>query len=213
MSPAQFLHLACFCGQVLLQCFGAPFFFFLPLFAQRLRAIIGPNTLHYSYLCSVHTRSRTKDIQVCEEDNSYVHSCTEARRLATANTIASPSLWLDAVSCVILSGAPRPLTAGSMSERWDPADRVLENKSVSLSFPLPLSDFLQIKSNFPNKKKKKSAAPCCEQTLQLHFQSDNGSESWNTQASSHTKAPFHKLEPGHIYNCHSSKRSQIVVDN
>lgn len=48
-----------------------------------------------------------------------------------------PSLWLDAVSCVILSGALRPLTAGSVSERCEPAGRVLENKSVSLSILPP----------------------------------------------------------------------------
>lgn len=76
---------------------GAPPLFcysVLPLFAQRLGAIIGPSTLHYSYLCSVHTRLSTKDIQVCEEANSYVHSCTEARRLPIANTIASPLVGL-----------------------------------------------------------------------------------------------------------------------
>lgn len=60
------------------------------------------------------------------------------------------SLWLDAVSCVILSGAPRPLTAGSVSERCDPARRALQNKSVSLSLshrPLP-------SIRFPLKKKE-----------------------------------------------------------
>lgn len=121
-----------------------------------------------------------------------------------------PSLWLDAVSCVVLSGAPRPFTGGSISERCDPAGRVLENKSVSLSLPASLPPSIR----FPlGKKKKRSAAPCCEQTPRLHFQTDNGSKSWNTQALSHTKTPFHKVEPVHIYNCHSSKRSQIVVDN
>lgn len=80
---------------------GAPPLFsdsILPLFAQRLAAIIGHNTQHYSYLHGLHThthtRLSTKDVQVCEEANSYLRSCTEARRLAFANTIASPLLGL-----------------------------------------------------------------------------------------------------------------------
>lgn len=91
-SPEQFLHLVPWAGAPPLFCYSI-----LPLFAQRLGAIIGPCTLHYSYLCSVHTRSSTKDIQVCEEANSSLHSCTEARRLAIANTTASPSLTLSPV--------------------------------------------------------------------------------------------------------------------
>lgn len=125
---------------------------FLPLFAQRLRAIIGPNTLHYSYLCSVHTRSSTKDTQVCEEADTYVHSCTEARRLAITSTIASPLFGLTPSPVWFLSGAPRPLTGGSVSERCDHAGRVLENKSVSLSPP----SIYQISSGEKKKKKKEA---------------------------------------------------------
>lgn len=53
---------------------------------------------------------------------------------------------------MVLSGALRPLTAGSISERCDSAGKVQENKSVSAAAPLftlypsssvHLSDFLQ----------------------------------------------------------------------
>lgn len=97
---------------------GAPPLFcysIFPLFAQRLGAIIGPNTLHYSYLCSVHTRLSTKDIQVCEEANSYVHLCTEARRLA----IQTQSFPLSLAWCCLLCDFVRcPEASHSWQRLW-----------------------------------------------------------------------------------------------
>lgn len=127
---------------------GAPPLFcysIFPLFAQRLGAIIGPNTLHYSYLCSVHTRLSTKDIQVCEEANSYVHSCTEARRLA----IQTQSFPLSLAWCCLLCDFVRCPEA-SHSWLWkvwtcrqSPGKQIGE--SVYPAAPPHLSDFLQIK--------------------------------------------------------------------
>lgn len=133
---------------------GAPLLFcysiFLPLFAQRLRAIIGPNTLQCSYLRSVHTRLSTKDIQVCEEADTYVHSCMEARRLAIANTIAS-SLFGLTPSPVWFCQVPRGPSqlAASLKGLTLHAEPCKTNRWVSLSL-LPLPSI-----RFPLKKKKK----------------------------------------------------------
>lgn len=83
----------------------------------------------------------------------YTRARTHTPVLQTDNCFLSPEL--DAVSCVVLSGVVRPLTAGGVSERCDSAGKVQENKSVSAAAPcetafhsLPpssvhLSDFLQ----------------------------------------------------------------------
>lgn len=116
---------------------------------------------------------------------------TRARKHAgwQLQTQLLPLALLDAVSYVILSAALRPFTAGSICERCERAGRVLGNKSVSLS-PRPPPAVHQISS------KSRSAAPCCEQTRQLHFCGDNGSKSWDKQALSHTKTPFRKHGTG-----------------
>lgn len=145
---------------------GAPLLFcysiFLPLFALRLRAIIGPNTLHCSYLRSVHTRLSTKDIQVCKEADTYVHSCMEARRLAIANTIASSLFGLSPSPvwfCQVPQG-PSQLAASLKGVTLHVEPR-RTNRWVSLS-PAPSLHQISI-------GKKRSPSPCCEQTLRLHF--------------------------------------------
>lgn len=62
---------------------GAPpgfcYSMFLPLFAQRLRAIIGANTLHYSYLCT-HTGAQKRSACKCAQAGGS-HLCTHVHRL------------------------------------------------------------------------------------------------------------------------------------
>lgn len=101
-----------------------------PLFAQRLGAIIGTNTQHYSDLCT-HAQAQKTSAGKCAQG---AHACPPAVSLQTHNRFLC--LRRDAVPCVVLSGALRPLTAGSISERCNSAGKVQENKSVSATAPL-----------------------------------------------------------------------------
>lgn len=59
--------------------------FFLPLFAQRLSAIIGTNTLHHPYLCT-HARVQKRSAWKCaQQANTYVHLCTDAHARLSAS--------------------------------------------------------------------------------------------------------------------------------
>lgn len=145
------LHLARSCRQVLLAGFVAPFFF-LSLFAQRLGAIIGANTLHCLYLCTHAGAQKTSACKCAPQADGYVHGCTAPACTAAADTQSLP-LPSASILCLSLSGGPWPLAAGggggggSVSERCDSAGKVQDNKSVSRSVPAPfLPSIYQISS-------------------------------------------------------------------
>lgn len=104
---------------------------FLPLFAQRLRAIIGTNTRCITHIWA-HTLKHKRQVHVSARRRLPL-MYTHARAPACKHTIASFSLTLRPL-CVFFfyfSGVLRPLTAGSISERCDSPGKVQENKSVS----------------------------------------------------------------------------------
>lgn len=155
---------------------GAPLGFcysiFLPLFAQRLRAIIGTNTLHYSYLCTHARVQKTSACKCAQEANLYlctlVHGHTRLPACtATTNTqmLPLPLAW----RCVLCGFVRCSEAPHSWQHLWkvrlcreSPGKQIGECR-CPLVHSLPLL-LLRSSIRFPPKSR---AAPCREQTLHL----------------------------------------------
>jgi len=99
----------------------------MPLFAQRLRDIIGTNARNYSYLCT-HTRAQKASAGKCAPGAAaYVHTGRALQTLCRFLSSPTPCpVWFP-------SGGSRPLTAGS--GRCDSAGKAHGDKSVSAAAP------------------------------------------------------------------------------
>lgn len=191
---------------------------FLHLFAQRLGAIIWTTTQHYSYL-STHTQVQKTNAWTCvPEASTYVHRCVNTT--ASTQLLPLPAAW----RCV-LCGFVRCFEAPHSWQRlWkvrlrreSPGQQIGECRcplwnQISLSdtplrlHPLSLPSFIY-QISF-----KSRTALCCEQTLDLE-ESATIAQQPQAMHTSNTKTPFYRLELACVYNCHSSKASQIVDDN
>ncbi len=137
------------------------FLHFLPLFAQRLRAIIGPNALHYSYLCAHTQVQKTSACNCAQEENTRLPATANMQLLPLAFRLTLCPVWF----CQVFWG-PSQLAASLKGATLQGKSRKT-NRWVPLSLVKPLLPLYPPPPFIYQISTKRRTAPCREQTLDL----------------------------------------------